>query len=120
MARGFDVEIDVWYIENQLFLGHDNPDFNESVDIERLISEYLWVHAKSIETLYYLISKPVHVFFHQEDNVTLTSRNILWTYPGRKLTPRSVCITHVEEVLDDYRQCYGLCSDYIEFFRKNL
>jgi hypothetical protein len=25
--EGFDVEIDLWFVNNQLYLGHDNPQY---------------------------------------------------------------------------------------------
>ena len=34
LNKDFYVEIDVWYINNSFFLGHDNPDYK--IDIEFL------------------------------------------------------------------------------------
>ena len=30
LNQGFDVEIDVWYIDNQFWLGHDKPQYKIS------------------------------------------------------------------------------------------
>ena len=27
LLEGFDVEVDIWYIENNWYLGHDNPQY---------------------------------------------------------------------------------------------
>ena len=61
----------------------------------------------------------VHCFWHQSDDVTLTSKNYLWTYPGKQLTFKSIAV--LPEQADyseiDLRKCTGICSDYIEKYR---
>ena len=32
----------------------------------------------------------IHCFRHQEDDVTLTSRGYMWTYPGKPLTEKQI------------------------------
>ena len=50
---GYDVEIDVWLIDGNFFLGHDEPQYK----IERsfLQNKKLWCHAKNIEAFYRMI-----------------------------------------------------------------
>ena len=106
----FDVEIDVWYIEDEFWLGHDIPQYK--IEENFLENPRLWCHAKSIDTLYKMTSNSlIHCFWHQEDDVTLTSRGYLWTYPGKQLTKKSIC------VLPEKRfeaEMAGVCSDYIK------
>jgi hypothetical protein len=35
LTMGFDVEIDVWYINNEWFLGHDKPQYQINIDVFR-------------------------------------------------------------------------------------
>ena len=108
--QGFDVEIDVWYVDGEFWLGHDIPHYK--IEENFLENPRLWCHAKSIDTLYKMTSNSlIHCFWHQEDDVTLTSRGYLWTYPGKQLTKKSIC------VLPEKRfeaEMAGVCSDYIK------
>ena len=50
---------------------------------------------------------------------TLTSNNIIWTFPGKPYTPRSILVMpeHNTKIknLNDLRavNCLGICSDYV-------
>ena len=83
-----------------------------------LKNDKLWCHAKNIEALNKMSShSDIHCFWHQEDDVTLTSRNFLWTYSGKKLTENSVAV--LPELNNDNaltmlpKKLIGICSDYI-------
>ena len=47
IEMGFDVEIDVRYIDGKYVLGHDTPDYQVSKDF--LLNNKLWCHAKNID-----------------------------------------------------------------------
>ncbi len=113
IKTGFQVEVDVHYQHNNLYLGHDY--FNELVSLAFLAHPMLWCHAKTIKTFNYLLSFPqVHCFFHDADDVALTSRGFLWTFPGKPLTDRSVCVMPEKNDQDPFKiQCYACCSDYV-------
>ena len=109
LDQDFDVEVDVWYIDNQFWLGHDKPQYKVSEGF--LEHSNLWCHAKNIQALYVMSkSSNIHYFWHQEDDVTLTSRGYLWTYPGKQLTEKSICVLP-EKKLDI--EVAGVCSDFI-------
>ena len=114
LKLGFDVEVDVWVEFGELYLGHDHPKYiiNESF----LENEKLWCHAKNIESLEYMLkNKKIHCFWHQNDDFTITSNGFIWTYPNKKLTPRSICV--LPEIQKKFtvnnEDFYGICSDYI-------
>jgi hypothetical protein len=111
LGQDFDVEIDVWWFgDGGYWLGHDKPQYH--VDENFLENPRLWCHAKNIEALYKMnINSLIHCFWHQEDDVTLTSRGYLWTYSGKQLTSNSIA------VLPDKKpevEVAGICSDYIK------
>jgi hypothetical protein len=112
LSQGFDVEVDVWYIDNQFWLGHDKPQYKVSEGF--LEHHSLWCHAKNIQALYVMDKNyHIHCFWHQEDDVTLTSRGFFWTYPGKELTESSIA------VLPDSKptvKVKGICSDFIVRF----
>ena len=116
LEAGYDVEIDVRYIGDKWFLGHDEPD--EEVDIKFLEKEGIWVHCKNIEAIANLHKNPnINCFWHQKDSVTLTSFGFLWAYPGKQPIANSVAVLP-EIYNDDLSQCFGVCSDYIGDFKK--
>jgi|SRR5690606_19839685 len=89
---GYEAEIDVWYVDGNFVLGHDNPQYptDETWLLKR--RDKLWCHAKNVEALLPLMKIGMHCFFHGTDEVTLTSKGILWTYPGKTLTPKSIAV----------------------------
>jgi hypothetical protein len=119
LAKGYDVEIDVRYIEKEksFYLGHDAATY--IVDNEFLICDELWCHAKDIDTFHRLLRLQTNCFFHNVDDVVLTSRGFLWTYPGKKLTDKSICVLPESQSEEqDIKKCYGICSDFIERYKR--
>lgn len=111
---GYDVEIDLRYIGNQLFIGHDEP--TEEIKFEWLHDnkDYLWIHCKTIETLIFL-KDSFNCFFHTSENYVLTSKGFIWSYSGLKLYPNIIAVLpekHNYEI-KDLNNCYGICSDLI-------
>ena len=106
IAMGFDVEVDVWTINQVYYLGHDAPKTQTTKEF--LLREQLWCHAKNLDALYHMLNDNIHCFWHEEDDFTLTSRNIIWTYPGREITDKSVLVTNVFP----QQKCYGVCTDF--------
>ena len=53
----------------------------------------------------------IHCFWHQEDDVTLTSRGFFWTYPGKELTKKSIAV--LPQKIDKTLDCYGVCTDEV-------
>ena len=112
--KGYNVEIDVWY-ENQLFfLGHDNPLYK--IESEYLNNEKLWCHAKNIEAMEALKKINAHYYWHQKDDVVLTSRGYFWTYPGKKILKNSICVLPEITKFKKF-ECAGICSDFIENYK---
>ena len=120
LKRGYNVEIDVWYMYDKWFLGHDEPLYE--VDAAFLLNGFLWCHAKNIQAFEKMLYIGAHCFWHQEDDVTLTSEGYLWTYPGKELTPRSICVLP-EKVQYDWSEILlarGICSDFIDSYYRSL
>jgi hypothetical protein len=117
LDKGFNVEVDVWQIGNKLFLGHDN--IQESVDIKFLQDSRLWVHCKTIKTLETCVNNEIHCFFHEIDDVALTSKQYLWVYPSMpigKYGNRSILV--MLSYTNKIPKCLGICSDFVELYKK--
>ena len=120
ISKGYDVEVDVWFKDNILWLGHDKPDYGMDFNwfLDRI--DNLWVHCKNIEAVLYFkeCDYDVNYFWHQEDDITFTSKGHIWTYPGKKLTKYSIAVMPEIKQFDDIEISYGICSDYIKKYKK--
>jgi hypothetical protein len=110
---GYNVEIDVWYTDTW-WTGHDRPQYR--VDPDFLLKKEVWCHAKNIEALKKLLELGAHCFFHQNDPVTLTSQQYIWTYPTQQLTEKSICVLPELQAIEvnAFLPSAGVCSDFIE------
>lgn len=114
---GYDVEVDLWIIEDRFYFGHDEPQYEINMNQYFYLKSMLWYHAKNLEALKWRIENNIkYYFWHQEDNFTLTSNNYIWTYPGQKLTERSICVLpeNANYTEKELNICWGICSDFIE------
>lgn len=116
LTQGYDVEVDVWYIDGRYYLGHDAPETETT--FKYLNNDRFWCHCKNIEALYKFINTNVHCFFHQNDDVTLTSKGLLWIFPGKLLVPGSICVMPELGYDGDISRCVGICSDVIREYKK--
>jgi hypothetical protein len=115
---GYDVEIDVWMIDGKIFLGHDNPQYEITIDWIDNRSHCLWVHCKNIEILEFLnkYDHDINYFWHETDIATLTSKKHIWAFPGKQPIKNSIAV--IPEIYhDDTSQCLGVCSDYIQNYK---
>ena len=116
IEAGFDVEIDVWWYGGKWVLGHDVVRYGVSLNWLSKHKNNLWCHAKNIYALFHLTANGFHTFYHQTDDVTLTSQNYLWTYPGKKpLTTISIAVKpeNVGYTEEELAECAGICSDFV-------
>ena len=56
-------------------------------------------------------------FWHQNDDYTLTSKNYIWSYPGKSYTKNAIIVmpewnTPNWDTLK-VTNCHGVCSDYV-------
>lgn len=120
---GYDCEVDVRFIDGNWYLGHDEPEYPISLDwlSERYLK--LWVHCKNLEAIQELKRletyngfKQLNYFYHQEDDVTITSHGYIWAHP--KIHPLKNSISVMPDDKYDLSECYGVCSDSIIKYKK--
>jgi len=115
IESGYDVEIDVWLINNKWYLGHNNPEYE--IKYNFLFNSRFWLHAKNGEVFDKLLKDKnynFNVFWHTTEDWVLTSKKYIWTYPNKKLFVNSICVLPELGYKDDLKLCYGICSDYVE------
>lgn len=120
---GYDVEVDVWLIDNKMYSGHDAPLYLFNVPNE--YRDKIWFHCKNINALVYLLQSYIKhkCFCHEQDDYSIVSpTNHIWTYPGLTLTPLSIAVLP-ETVCFNQKllyACSGICSDYIKKYKENI
>lgn len=109
--QGFDCEVDLWRVGDELFLGHDRPQYK--IEWGFIIRRGLWIHCKNIEAAHYASRQKLYnAFWHQTDDCVITTGGYLWTYPGKPLTDKSIAV--LPETVPDWgiSLAYGVCTDY--------
>jgi hypothetical protein len=115
---GYKVEIDVWLVNNSILLGHDKPQYK--IDENFLTNKDLWIHAKNYEAFEFLYNYDIRYFWHTVEDLVLTSKKDIWTYPGNPLVKNSIAVLPetVSYSTKDLKKCYGICSNYIRTFKE--
>lgn len=116
IEQGFDVEIDLRYIDQSWWLGHDGPQY--AITLEKLYPyrNRLWCHCKNFDALEKFLGTDFNYFWHQEDDHTLTSKGYIWTYPGKDIGNKNIIVMpelvySIEQIKD--LQCFAICSDFV-------
>lgn len=112
IEKGFDVEVDVWFRDDKIWLGHDEPQYEIPYDFLTEHRNELWIHCKSIATLVKL-SRDIQLnFFLHEDAIAITSLGYLFTAPGYPLECNSVAV--MPELAKDWNigKARFVCTDY--------
>lgn len=115
IGQGFDVETDLWLVNNKLSLGHDKPQYTIELEFLKEFNDKLWIHCKNIPALNFCLNNDLHCFFHNTDDVTLTSKGYIWTYPNNKLNLSGRSIAVMPETVGkwDLHKGSGICSDNV-------
>jgi hypothetical protein len=117
MKMGYDVEVDLQYSNGTWYLGHDDPRYE--IDLDFLIDRKVWVHCKTLDTLMELRKTScaqlgvVHYFWHQRDDVTITSKGWAWAYPGIRIAGEMTvaCLPELNDT--DISGFKAVCTDYV-------
>ena len=114
LLKGYNVEVDVWNIDGEYVLGHDEPQYQ--VSLQFLKNKSFWCHAKNSQALLNLLNDNCHCFWHENDKYTLTSKGIPWVFPGEKLIGGSVCVLPEQSYCESCFEItlYGVCSDFLD------
>jgi len=112
---GYDVEIDVRYINNKFWLGHDNPDYKVDFDWLYERKDNLWVHCKNFEALSELVDTDLKVFYHLQEDYTIISDKHIWAHNLENVNKKCIIpLIDKNDIMDwTPTQVYGVCSDYI-------
>ena len=124
ISKGFNVEIDVWFVNNKFKLGHDKPQYDFPHELLEHQASKLWLHCKNLEAVsqFNILDSTgtyLNYFWHQKDDVTLTSKGWIWAYPGKQPIKGSIAVMP-ELNNDDLTQCTGICSNNIIKYKNEI
>ena len=116
IEKGYDVELDIWNIDNKLYLGHDAPVHEIEVNFLVAQKDKFWCHAKNLEVVAVLKNLDVNWFWHESDKITLTSKGNIWPYidiflDGAVVNQPTKQSKYWTEKLYLTMNFYGICSD---------
>jgi hypothetical protein len=121
LSKGFHAEIDLWVDRTQdsikIMSGHDHAQYVVDLDWLTKRQNQLWIHAKSLSTLEWFLEddRDWQLFWHQEDDFTITTTGHIWTYPNKQVGSSSIIVAQNLEDTTFYseKSIYGLCSDFV-------
>ena len=116
IKAGYDVEIDVMFKNNDLWLGHDEPDEKVTLGWLLLNRHMLWLHCKDLESMMF-ISKhapQMNYFGHSGDPFVLTSRGYIFCLPSHDLDASCVLVMpeHFNFTPKSSNDAYAVLTDY--------
>lgn len=117
LLAGYNAEIDVWYINNVLYLGHDEPQYE--IGYEFLLKRGLWIHCKNIYAMELLGGTGINAFIH-EKGIVITPSGHLWTEPGCQLTKKSIAVMPETATRWDISNASGICTDYVLIYKNQF
>lgn len=114
--KGFSVEVDLRIRKDKLYFGHDEPQYETSLDFLIKNKKYLWIHCKDLIAMEFCLEHAFHCFWHNKDDYTLTNYRFVWAYPGKEPIGK-LCVMVMpewywkpEEVVP--KKPFGVCTDY--------
>jgi len=116
IQAGYDVEIDIWFVDGKFKLGHDEPQYDFPFDLFSNFYTKLWIHCKNLEALSQLNNldsngSKLNYFFHENDLGVLTSKGYIWS---TNQCERAVLVMPETFNHETNKNTFGVCSDYIK------
>jgi hypothetical protein len=90
------------------------------------MNKKLWCHAKNIEAVLMMKKENnIHYFWHQTDDITLTSQGYMWAHPRKQPIENSIAVMpdiyqidlDIRDISRILHKCQGICSDSINKYR---
>ena len=119
LQAGYEVEIDVWWVDGKFKLGHDEPQYDFPFSLIENHYSKLWIHCKNMDVLSQLneldsSGSKLNYFSHEDDLGVLTSRGYIWS---THLYDRGILVMPEVFNKEPNENTFGVCSDYIKNYK---
>ncbi len=127
LKQKYNVEIDIWLVDNKWYLGHDEPKYKIDGDF-LFYTPGLWLHCKNESAFKNLCIRKINgnlcgiFFWHENDTYALTSNFLLWTFPRRPLSDLSIAVIPELSAYTDkeLKKCVGVCTNLSKYYKKKF
>ena len=120
LYEGYDVEVDIWWVKGDFWLGHNGPDYELKPEWFALRPERVWYHCKNAKALIKLQQMGVPCFGHREDSYVMTSNGYVWMHPQAMLVDGAIiCLPEQSKYKKDLSRMAGICSDHIAGYKEH-
>lgn len=116
--KGIVCEIDIWYKENQWWLGHDAPETKVTFEWLMKNPSLCLIHCKNYQALDTLHREcgsqgyDVNLFYHTVEDYALTSRGHIIVHPNQTCLPDSIeMMPELSKTRDMKKRSNYVCSD---------
>jgi hypothetical protein len=125
ISAGYDVEVDLRFINNMFYLGHDTCDYEITETWLNLRKGKLWIHCKDLNSANKLQELGGYMFFcHSLEPYVLTSNGYIWVHDLNENLSHKFSIIPLLDIkdIDDYSKdvVYGVCTDYVSYAEYKL
>lgn len=116
ISKNISVEVDLRIYNEKPYFGHDEAQYETSLDFLKNNEGWLWVHCKDRDAFEYALKHNFNCFWHNIDDYTMTNHGYVWAYPGKESAGQmtiAVMPEHFwtkEEVIS--KKFFGVCTDY--------
>ena len=119
---GYDVEVDLRIIDNDFWLGHDEPQYKIELSWMRLRKDNIWFHCKDINSALVLakLDQGFQYFCHSQEPYVCTSHKYLWIHDlTGKINDKCIIPLISKEDIEKYNNDipYGICTDFVNFIK---
>ena len=125
ISAGYEVEIDVYYLNDKFYLGHDTPDYEVNDKWITLRKNSLWIHCKNLDAATKLqkMGNSYNYFCHNLDEYVLCSNGHTWVHDLTLNIGKTTIIPLLSDIdILNYEGGvpYGICTDYISLAEYEL
>jgi hypothetical protein len=115
LAHGFGVELDLWTLDGEHWLGHYAPKFR--IDLDEFDIDGVYFHLK---TPHIPRVRTADAFAIDRDPYAVTMRGRIWTNYGQPISSVAIMcapeLVGADEALEDFTKriagAFGICTDF--------
>lgn len=119
IAAGYKAEVDLWLDGERVYLGHDDGQYNITLDWLKQRKGDLLVHTKNKDALDFALMNSLHCFWHTDEDYVMTSWGFVVGYPGKLSVGDKFILAVPERHWENVLDCkpfitFGVLSDYVK------